>query len=447
MNPSDLIDQMLDAAIAEPLWDEPYWSAYGYAEFDDFEQNYRFASDWITNFVRALPEKGLREKMVLFWSNHFVTEFEAYEMSSFLYQYHTTLMTYAFGNFKDFTHDIGLTAAMLVYLNGAQNTAESPNENYARELYELFTLGQNNGYTQSDIVETAKALTGWHVNYEFFSISFQAGIHDNGNKTIFGQTGNWGYSDVIDILFQQHTDRIATFICQKLYRFFVNPEIDDTIISELATTFKNNNFEIAPVLRQLFKSEHFFDEHNIGSIVKSPTDALLPMARVLELPFNIVLEEEVDPDTGAVYQFKWQHYLYWGMEVMGQRMFMPIDVAGWPGNRVWLNSNNLTIGWQYLDWLTWYTFDNQPDLLRELAKQLSNFSSDPAVITMSVVDYFIPKGLQTPEAYQIAIDRFKWEIPETYYENGTWNLDWDQAPLQMVVLLQHIIRQPDFQLF
>ena len=177
----------------------------------------------------------------------------------------------------------GLTNAMLFYLDGAFNNGRNPNENYARELFELFTLGEGNGYTEEDVVETSKALSGYTERGEvrWTPVLFDETAFDSGPKTILGQTGNWGYDDVIDILFQERPQEIAGFICQRLYEFFVHPDSSDaagnaqTIISGMAATFISNDFELAPVLSQLFKSQHFFDENAIGVIIKSPFDIYL----------------------------------------------------------------------------------------------------------------------------------------------------------------------------
>ena len=163
-------------------------------------------------------------------------------------------------------------------------TKNNPNENYARELYELFTLGEGNGYSQEDITETARALTGYNRFKTYLGvIEFNENSFDKGKKTIFGQTGNWGYKDVIDILFENKKDLIADFICTKIYRYFVSPQIDSSTVSDMAETFKQNEFELKPVLKQLFKSEHFFDPANNNVMIKSPIDMMLGLHHSLLL--------------------------------------------------------------------------------------------------------------------------------------------------------------------
>ncbi len=192
--PATLVDNLINQAINTPLPPQPVWADWDINDYTDFgQQTQQQLIEWVVSWIRSMLNNGVREKMTLFWSNHLVAKYEAYACPSQLYQYHTLLQQHAFGNFKTLVYEMGKTPAMLVFLNGVQNTSLEPNENYARELYELFTLGQGNGYTQTDIQETARALTGWNGYLTFCGgISYIPFLHDNGQKTIFGQTGNWG---------------------------------------------------------------------------------------------------------------------------------------------------------------------------------------------------------------------------------------------------------------
>ncbi len=429
---SDLVDQILDEALDLPLPTAPEWADWLISDYDDFnEQRQEQVISWILQWVRDMISNGFREKMALFWHSHFVTRFESYQCPSQLYQYHKLLQQYAFGNFKTFTHEMGRTPAMLVFLNGVQNTNIEPNENYARELFELFTLGQDNGYTQEDIQEAARALTGW-VGY--FSpcgpIGFVNVYHDDGEKTVFGKTGNWGYDELHDILFEDRAELIAKYICGKLYEHFVHPQMDDAIVAELATTFQESGFELAPVIRQLFKSEHFFDTYVSGTIVKSPLDCLISFVRESGVPVN----EEVVEGIG-----------YLGFN-LGHTLFSPVDVAGWPGNRSWMDSNSLTGRWQGLDFIIFYIYENQPEFFRELAKSLTDSSNDPYFIAQVFADYFLSNGLYSPEMYDSAATVLKWEVPQNYFDSGDWNLEWDTVPIQIALLIRHFARLPEFQM-
>jgi len=432
-SPDALVDQLVDEALNLPLPPEPEWANWSTADYEDFnEQRTEQIIEWITLWMRELVENGFREKLAVFWHNHFVTRYDTYLCPSYAYEYTTILRQHALGNFKDFTVAIGKSSAMLIYLNGVQNTRFEPNENYARELFELFTLGLDNGYTQTDIEEAARALTGWNGLTEPYCnpVTFVSFLHDTFPKTIFGQTGDWGYQELHDILFAERADEIATFICTKIYKAFVHPEPDEVIVAGMAETFKNNGFELAPLFRQLFKSEHFFDEYNMGTLIKSPIELFLTMVRESGLPYNQQALQVMSYLSGD----------------LGQQLLFPVDVAGWPGNRDWIDTNTLTGRWQGMDYFVLNTYQNQPQQLVELARQLSNDSIDPYEVTAALIDHFIPYGLDNQQAYDRAAAVFKWEVPQNYYDNGEWNLYWDTAPIQVALLLQHITRMPEFQL-
>lgn len=435
VSPSQIVDQLIDEAIQMPLPPEPewaYWSISDYDSDDAIQMAVAQSREWTVRWFRDMAANGLREKMALFWHNHFVTRLDDYICPSYLYQYHKLLQEKGLGNFKDFTHAIGITPAMLVFLNGAQNTRLNPNENYARELYELFTLGQDNGYTQTDIEETARALTGWVARDEFCApITFVPNLFDPGTKTIFGRTGQWGYDDVIDILFDERATEISLYICGKLYEHFVHPEQDDKIVAELAATFRANDFEIAPVFRQLFKSEHFFDEYVPGTQIKSPIDNFVGLVRDGGFPTD---NREL-----------MLGFLYFS-SLQDQQIFDPTDVAGWPGNRSWLNTNTITLRWQSMELYVSYLFESAPERLRAIAKMLSNNSNDPEVVTKALADHFLVRGLTNETDLKAAVDAFKAEVPQNYFDDGTWNLDWEIAPAQVVLLMLELIKQPDFQL-
>ncbi len=434
-SPTTLIDQLIDDTIGLPAAPEPVWAYWTQNEYDDFfaEINDQYL-EWMRVWLTDMLENGMRGKLTLFWHNHFVTKSETYLCPSYMYQYYKVLETYSMGNFKDFVKEMGKTPAMLFFLNGYENTKINPNENYARELYELFTLGVDNGYTQEDIEETARALTGYNGLFVFCGeILFVNDLFDDGEKTIFGQTGNWNYDDVHDILFTERADEIAHFVCTKLYKNFISPEVDEDIVNGLASTFKNNNFELAPVYRQLFKSEHFFDESNISNIIKSPIDMLLTFSNEGNLTYNDNILNEI-----AFYS-----------SFLGQELTNPIDVAGWQGNRSWISSSTLVGRWQVMALYSFFQFQNYADDLQALAIELSGGDptvTDPYFVTQSIVDHFIPNGLHTAEAYERATIAFKGDIPENYFTLNLWNLGWDTVPIQMFLLFDFIVRHPEFQL-
>lgn len=436
LSPEAFIDQMVDTAFALPPTTAPVWADWVVSDFSDFEnENDQFIIDWYLQTGNDIFNNQLRDRLSFFWMNHFVTQLETYFYAPFLYKYYHINQSYALGNFKEFVREIGISSAMLIFLNGWENTADNPNENYARELYELFTLGLDNGYDQFDITETAKALTGYnHWLEEGSDIYFDESTFNNSIKTIFGQEGNWGYDDVIDILFEQRATQIATHICRKLYRFFVSQDITDfvenNIISVLASTFISTNFELVPVLKQLFKSEHFFNEEAQGVIIKSPFDFIYNFIKETDLSFN---EEILD----AIIYFT---------DTLGQNIFEPPDVAGWQRDQEWINTSTLPGRWLSLEYYIYNEYLNNPEGLRTLAKNLSNNSIDPYYITQVITNKIMAKEFYTPEDYDIATDVFKGEIPQNYYDQGLWNLDWETAPGQIATLLIHLAKAPELQL-
>lgn len=437
LSPGDFIDQLVDNATSLPATATPFWGYYNVNDFDNYEEdNPVYIRDWRIQAGNDLLTEKLRGRLTFFWTNHFVTELESYNYAPYLFQYYHVLQEHALDNFKDLVHAIGINSTMLYYLNGFQNTSNNPNENYARELFELFALGEGNGYTESDITETSRALTGYnHWDVPGGQIYFNASTFDSGLKTIFGQEGNWGYDDVIDILFSQRQTEIARFICRKLYRFFVSPDLDETvessIINPLADTLIGSNWEMVPVLKQLFKSEHFFDERAIGVVIKSPMDVI----------FNYVNETQFYYNDDIVDAF-----LYYAA-LMGQEIFDPPDVSGWQRDEDWINTSTLTARWQLMAIYVEFLFNNGLEYtLVDLVRDLSNDSNDPEYITQVVVDHFVSKQLHTASDYEVATVIFKWDIPQNYYDNGTWNLNWSQAPYQCLLLLKHIATMPEFQL-
>ena len=444
-----LVDNLINQAVNLPPLPAPPWADWNnsnYPEDDDLRGQMMRAQvdEWKISYTNSLLNNNLRDRLSFFWSNHLVTELDVYNCNSFLYHYTNCLQRNAIGNFKTFVSEMGLTSAMLYYLDGVYNNNNRPNENYARELYELFTLGEGNGYTEQDIIETARALTGYVERGELGceQVTFNPARFDAGSKTILGQTGNWGYDDVIDILFQQRPNEIAGFICKKLYEFFVHPDSTaaeaQPIISGLASTFVSNNFEIAPVLSQLFKSQHFFDDEAIGVIIKSPFDLYL----------NFINETGFTYDDGTISAI----INYSGM--LAQNLFDPVDVAGWQRDRQWINTNFIIGRWLTIESFLENLYQNNNEQFRSFALSLTGndglTSNNPDVIARPIIDFILPKGLLNESEYGHAFTIFRSDVDVTYYEGGTtpiWTLSgWPQAPFQVYLLLQYLARQPEFQL-
>lgn len=434
--PEQAVDDLVDAAfnmapIAVPAW------ANNYTNSDLANSDLR--QEWRYTMLSALKENQLRDRLMLFWSNHFVTEYQSYICPSYWYDYINILQRNCLGNLKTFVHEIGLCPAMLVYLNGNQNKNQSPNENYARELYELFTLGEGIGYTQTDIEETSKALTGYTVRNDRCAPYTFNEVHFNSDaKTIFGRTGNWGYDDVINILFEERPTEIATHIVQKLYRYFVHPKLPaQALIDELAADLVNAAFEIEPVVRKLLKSQHFFDANAQAVVIKSPLDLLISFYNECEMPFPVFGSDYVA-----------NSLFFWG-ENMGQRIFDPPNVAGWQADQTWINSSLLLSRWSYLEIIIKRIYTTQDkEFFRDLAVAIVDDAGEDnvEVICTKIVETLIAKTLIAPADYQNALETFKSNVPANYFEDGTWDLQYPTVPLQMRDLLIHLIGQPEYQL-
>ena len=451
-----LVDALINEALNLPPMPTPEWAAWNRDNYpaDDDQARALIRSHIETfrlDYSRGLLNNNLRDRLSFFWSNHFVTELDVYESPAFLFEYIQCLQRNALGNFKTFVSEIGLTNAMLFYLDGAYNNGQNPNENYSRELFELFTLGEGNGYTEEDVIETSRALSGYTERGEvrWTPVIFDVTTFDAGSKTILGRTGNWGYDDVIDILFEERANEIGRFICQKLYEFFVHPDSDDnagnaqSIISTMANTFVASNFEIAPVLSQLLKSQHFFDDNAMGVIIKSPFDLFL----------NFINE------SGFSYSDTTLSFSIESSRLLGQEVFDPFDVAGWQRDRTWINTNFMIGRWLTAEVLIQGFFQESPEQFRNLAMEAvgaaESNTSNPETVVRALVDKFLPKGLLTPQEFENAMSVFKIEdVPENYYGSdytpgglGLWMLAVSmEVPQQVFLLMMHLSRQPEFQL-
>ncbi len=438
LTPPELVDQLLDNAALLGTPDPPFWGGWTMQEYEAsgnpdlvFEHRDELRRRWL----REMLDEGIRSKMALFWHNHFVTELDVYGCNAFMWGYFSLVHASAFGNFRTFAREMGKTGAMLVYLNGNQSVASEPNENYARELMELFTMGESNGYTQVDIVEMARALTGWQASdYLCEPPYFDTNLHDNDPKTIFGQTSNFTYTTAHNLIFQARAEQASQFIAGKIYRFFVYNTPNSEVVAELAQTLRDNNWELMPMLKQLFKSAHFFSDNYMAAELKSPLEAMLQIWKSSGMEAAMFSDDS------------WGSINYWGYQ-LGQDIFDPPNVAGWKGHRSWINESTLTGRWDICAGVVYAmtTEEDRREKLRNLAVDLTNNSNDPALITTALVAHFLGQRLD-PVLVQAAVLNFKSGVPENYFNDGSWNLSWDEAPYQVANLLYFLVRIPEFQL-
>ncbi|HUM66328.1 MAG TPA: DUF1800 domain-containing protein, partial [Chitinophagaceae bacterium] len=298
-------------------------------------------------------QRSIQEKMVLFWHHHFSVQMQEVENAQILYRHHNLLRSNMLGNFKTLAREVTIDPAMLIHLNGYLNSKQAPDENYAREMQELFTIGKGDDslYTEDDVIAAARVLTGWRINDDPLGTYFDAGAHDTGpksfsafynNTTISGGSGEQELDALVDMIFS--TTEASRFICRKLYKWFVYYEIDDDterdVIEPMAAILQANNFEIRPALSALLKSEHFFDPINQACYIKSPFDIIAGTLR----EFDVTFPAYTDYMTGYPLFFS----LYQHAADMQQDLFQPPDVSGWPSYyqepmhyELWVNSNSL----------------------------------------------------------------------------------------------------------
>lgn len=269
---------------------------------------------WLQEMIRSPAQ--LREKMAFFWHGHF-----ACRSGNLFYneQLLHIIRTHALGNFGTLLREVSKSAAMINFLNNNQNRKKSPNENFAREVMELFTLGKG-AYTEKDVSEAARAFTGWSVDARGVFV-FRRQVHDDGTKTVLGSTGSFNGDDVLDILLRNKTT--ARHIVTKLYQFFVHEKVHAERIDRLSAGFFNSGYDIAEVLHTMFTSEWFYEKENIGSRIKSPIEWWVGLNR--QLPFELK-----QPKSAISLQ-----------QVLGQQLFYPPNVAGWPLGKAWIDSSSL----------------------------------------------------------------------------------------------------------
>ncbi|MBN9351061.1 MAG: DUF1800 domain-containing protein [Chitinophagaceae bacterium] len=271
---------------------------------------------WLSEMVNSKAQ--LREKMSLFWHGHFACRvINIYFQQQLL----DVIRRNALGNFGNLLREVSKTPAMLSFLNNQQNKKQHPNENFAREVMELFTMGRGN-YTEEDVRESARAYTGWGFNVQGEFVE-RKNLHDNGEKTFLGKRGNFDGDDILDIILEQKAT--AKFITRKIYTFLVNDQVDDDRLNKLAEGFYQSNYNILQLLENIFTSDWFFEPQNMGIRIKSPVELIAGIQRMIPVQFE-------QPQMQLLFE-----------RTLGQVLFYPPNVAGWPGGKSWIDSSTMVL--------------------------------------------------------------------------------------------------------
>lgn len=274
---------------------------------------------WWFDRMRNGPDP-LREKLVLFWHGHFATSVEKVRQPYALYLQNRLFRERALGSWREFIVAVSKDPAMLIYLDNARSRAGNPNENYARELLELFTLGEGN-YTEDDVKAAARALTGHGLARGRMAYEYRARNHDGSEKTFLGRTGKLGLEEIADQILAQPV--AARFITGKLWTFFAGMAPGPELAEALASSFTRHQGEFRPFLREMFRSEAFYAREVVSAQVKSPVQWLVGMARELEAPL---------PHPAICASVT---------RLLGQDLFAPPNVKGWDGGIAWITTANL----------------------------------------------------------------------------------------------------------
>jgi uncharacterized protein (DUF1800 family) len=297
-------------------------------------------------------ESALLERMSLFWHGHFACRTRSGQLAVGQLN---AIRQHALGNFRDLVLAIAKDPSMIRFLNNQQNRKQSPNENFARELMELFTIGRGH-YSEQDIKEAARAFTGWSSDLKgnFVFRTFQ---HDYGEKTFFGKKGNFDGGDIIDLLLEQK--QTARFITAKIYRYFVNPTVDEKIVDDLAHHFYTSGYDIGKLMKRIFNSDWFYEARNIGHKVKSPVEYTAGLMRLLDMQF--------DNYSGILFI----------QRALGQTLFNPPNVAGWPGGQNWIDNATLMMRLSIAAFvLNSASFQFQPKVeAEERSRQIKNLAA------------------------------------------------------------------------
>jgi len=273
---------------------------------------------WVHEMV--VTTSPMTEKMTLFWHNHFTLQLPKVKWPGLMLEQNILLRHEALGNFATLLRKISRDPAMLIYLDNISNKKSHPNENFARELLELFTLGEGH-YSESDIKAAARAFTGWTVDRKSGKFRFNPRVHDFGQKSFLGVTGNLDGDDIIEIILRQ--EQTARFITEKCYREFVSPEVNESEVTRIAERLRKSGYAIKTLLYEILTSDGFKKRSGRDFLIKSPVKLVVGTVRTFGIDADV------------------SRYLFQSTKAMGQELFNPPNVKGWPGGKAWIKTGSL----------------------------------------------------------------------------------------------------------
>jgi uncharacterized protein (DUF1800 family) len=456
-NSDAVVDILLSNALVNPKPTPPAWVNSGFKSWWKFpvadqqklvdesykrvyDENYELKRWWIEEMTK--DTLSIREKMTLFWHGHFTTKFAIDDPmhASLMYRQNELFRDNCLGNFRRLLEKIAIDGAMLFFLNGKDSTKNAPNENFSRELLELYTTGLGH-YTEDDVKEGARVFTGWKVNifsdewkqYQIFLPFLIPDEHDFEPKKYLGafistssnskteQTALQEIKDLVSIILTKKSIEVSEFVCEKLFRFFVysQPQPQDTsLIKILAKTFRESNWEIKPVLGQLLKSELFFEDSVRGVQIKTPAESIVGITKHFDVKAD------------------WKE---WVMVTMGQELLNPPNVAGWPGYRKWADTRTFPFAVQQMSFFVWNQTNSQ---MVSWIAQFDEKENSDRLVEQVLLLFFAKKPLASQ------IEKYKKELlggsPD--YEWGSMLKNSEVGGFRLKLMMISIIKSPDFHL-
>ena len=385
---------------------------------------------WQSSILKS--DVSIIETMTIFWHEHFATNAQKVYYPQAIYEQNDAIRTQCLGNFKDLLRRVTFGPAMMIWLDSFRSRKQSPNENFPRELLELFTMGVDT-YSQDDVLAASRAFTGYstdgyltnyHYNAKRAVGDYWQKYHDFSHKTFLGKHGYFDGDDIIDIIMEQ--DAMATFICSKIYQWFVYELPDENFVKEMARIFRENNYDIPSVMRYLLTSEHFYDMNIRGSQIPNPAIQVLGLIRRMGHGTRIFPSR----------------YIMRYMEVMGMVLLYPPDVNGWNGHRAWVNSITLPMRKLFASIITNPNMDQKLKFETELvplAWNLSNPNNPRQLVKDLALVYF---GLPLSQVLEDKLLEILLDGAAEY----DWAVNGIGSDIRLKGLYNYMLRLPEAQL-